>query len=351
MARSVNTRPHLDIEHVNRWNAQIGPDRRKKTKPVKKQEPLDPEDDFIADTDPADKPIDEATIDDVMEAKKTESWTDGVSAHMMDMYENGEITFDTVLALMDEGYIDETMYYGRQIKHWKDEFKLQELNNLGTRDIMMEIGMKCDCDFSIDKQTKTVLFDDLQLNQVIIDTYQRAYENYVNYGRETVFDRNTFVGLVVETYLNATSKDTRYECLLTECMWEYGIDRQLNNQGDPVGEYRAFLRCFNKVYKNAYRHHTETEYGEGWYAWTFSEILSDELGPEWEYHLQQKDLKDTKAKIKRRATKIYNQAYADADYPEVFPKDMKSSEKFRIKDMWYREDHGYSEYDYYADLL
>lgn len=353
MARRVNTHPHLDIEHVNRWNARIGVDRRKKLShrkdpaDAKKQEPLDPMDDFIADTDPADKPLDEATIDDVMDSytRTLELWTNGV-------LEGDDEWAERMLTLADMMEDAHPEYYGRMIT---ERFKAAEASfaELGlpraiTHDMLMQIGMRTGVDYIKEPHTHRVYFDDPALNDIVLYAYESMMDDIwsVEDGNDSRFTKAEWVNIIVNTYLEENSVDSRYEVLLQEYLYAYDIAPETNDKGNPVGEYADFIRSFNKVYKNAYKHHTETESGEDWYAWDFEEILNQDLPLEIKDRQRQKESAKQKRQNKREVQKIYDTEFPENAWPEV--RGLKGAEKFKVQDALFKEVHGVSLWSYYS---
>lgn len=348
MARRVNTHPTLDIEHVNRWNARIGPNRRKKPKSAsgkpkegppkaRKEEPIDPEDDFMIETDPADKPIDEATIDDAMDViieTDADEWVEQIDAEPIEVISTAEV-LDAIYDSDDPGE-SFTEYF----KQAEEEVKRIGLPRTFTRDMLYEIGMKTDVDYEIDSHTKRAVFMDNYLNELVVNAYI-VQQEMAEEDPSEVMDRNTLIKIVVNAYNEATSHNSNYEYYHSLFLDMYGIEEEYSDKGNPVGDFKYFEAAFKKTYKRGYKNHVGTapRYEVGYD--TMEEMLSHWMPTELEYRRERADATRRQNNMRKRVKRQYEKMM-----PEIANDDtLSSKEKFTLMDSCYRAKHGYSLYD------
>lgn len=346
MARRVNTHPTLNIEHVNRWNARIGPDQRKRPSSDKKSEgppkarkedPIDPEDDFMIETDPADKPVDEATIDDAMDVvieTGVDDWTATIDAEPMEVTTTAEV-LDEIYDTDDPGEA-----FTEFFKEAEEEVKRIGLPRTFTRDMLYEIGMKTDVDYEIDTHTKRAVFMDNFLNELVVNAYV-VQQQMAEEAPTDVMDRNTLIKIVVNAYNEATSHNSDYEYYHSLFLDMYGIEEEYSDKGNPIGDFKYFEAAFKKSYKWGYKNHVGTapRYEVGYD--TIEEMLSHQMPRELEYRRERADATRRQNNMRKRVKRQYEKMM-----PEIANDDTISArEKFTLMDSCYKASHGYSLYD------
>ena len=326
--RYRNPNPHLDIQYVTTWSARIPRKRSKKQRTVNgrgqplKQDPLDPEDEFIADTDPDEKPLTEATVDDVMEGHEDpEPCTDPTE----DLVTISDV-FDTIEVKSEKDYIKA---YSENLKDTRAEYREAGLSWIFSRNTMMEIGMRCDIDYYIDPRYKRVIFEDTDLNDIILETASFLFERYIDGEYEDLTPQDA-IDLVVAIYQGAGSSDSEYELEKQYMMNEFGITEEYSDKGNPIGEYRVFNDAFNKIWKEYY-----TIYGYGASVSSLERDIELEMGLEKEKRRK----KNVRAKTLRKLDKLYSDPIYDRAWES-------SEQRLNVKDAWYAEDHGYSLYEW-----
>ena len=345
MARRVNTHPTLNIEHVNRWDARIGPNRRKKPKSAsgkpkegppkaRKEEPLDPEDDFMIETDPADKPIDEATIGDAMEVlidTDADDWIDQVDADPIEVISTAEV-LDAIYDSDDPGE-SFTEYF----KQAEEEVKRMGLPRAITRDMLYEIGMQTDVDYEIDTHTKRAVFMDNYLNELIVNAYD-IHRQSLETDPSNPIDRNTMVKIVIDAYNTATSHNPNYEYYHSLFMDMMGIEEQYSSKGNPIGDYKVYDEVFKKVYKKGYKGHLEGEDNQFLAYDSYYELLNYELPVEYQKRLEARDATRRRENLKRKIRREYEKKYPDIANDD----ELTSKEKLTLMDSLYETENGVS---------
>lgn len=345
MARRVNTHPTLNIEHVNRWDARIGPNRRKKQRSAsgkpkegppkaRKEDPIDPEDDFMIETDPADKPVDEATIDDAMEVvieTGADDWTATIDAEPMEVTTTAEV-LDEIYDTDDPGEA-----FTEYFKQAEEEVKRIGLPRTFTRDMLYEIGMRTDVDYEIDTHTKRAVFMDNFLNELVVNAYvvqqQMAEEDPTD-----VMDRNTLIKIVVNAYNDATSHNSNYEYYHSMFMEYFDLEETYNDNGNPIGDYKVFDAAFKKVFKEGYIGHVEGEDNQFLIYNSYYELLVDQLPEDYEKRLENRDAAKRRENLKRKIRREYEKKYPDIANAD----ELTRKEKLTLMDSLYETENGVS---------
>ena len=348
MARRVNTHPTLNIEHVNRWDARIGPNRRKKPKSAsgkpkegppkaRKEEPLDPEDDFMIETDPADKPIDEATIDDAMEVlidTDADDWIDQVDVDPIEVISTAEV-LDAIYDSDDPGEA-----FTEYFKEAEEEVKRIGLPRTFTRDMLYEIGMQTDVDYEIDTHTKRAVFTDNYLNELVVNACI-VQQEMAEEDPSEVMGRNTLIKTVVNAYNEATSHNSDYEYYHSLFLDMYGIEEEYSDKGNPIGDFKFFEAAFKKTYKYGYKNHLGERDDQLLAYSSFEDLLQHHMPRELEYRRERADATRRQSNMRKRVKRQYEKLM-----PEIANDDtLSSKEKFTLMDSCYRAKHGYSLYD------
>lgn len=326
--RYRNPNPHLDIQYVTTWSARIPRKRSKKQRTVNgrgqplKQEPLDPEDEFIADTDPEEKPLSEATLDDVMEGYEDPEPSADPTEDLVTISD----VLDTIEVKSEKDYIKA---YSDNLKDTRAEYREAGLSWIFSRNTMMEIGMRCGIDYYIDPHYKRVIFADTDLNDIILDTASFLYERYM-VGEYEDLTPEVAIDLVVWEYTHGTTTDTDYDLEKKYLMDDLGIEEEYSDKGNPIGEYRIFNDAFNKVWKEYY-----TIYGAGASIPSLDRDVELEMG----IAKDKRRKKNVRAKTMRKLDKIYS----DPSYDTAWE---SPEERLRVKDAWFAEDNGYSLYEW-----
>lgn len=343
MARSVNTHPTLNIEHVNRWNARIGPDHRKRPSSDKKSEgppkarkedPIDPEDDFMIETDPADKPIDEATIDDAMDAlieNGENDWIVEVDDEPSEVLSTAEV-LDVIYDTDDPGEA-----FTEYFKAAEEEVKRMGLPRAITRDMLYEIGMHTDVDYEIDTHTNRAVFMDNFLNELVVQAYE-AHLQSIEVDPADGIDRNTMVKTIINAYNNATSHNSNYEYYHWLFMDQFGIEETYSDKGNPIGDYKVFDEAFKKVFKEGYKGHVEGEENQFLIYNSYYELLSDQLPDEYEKRLENRNAARRRENLKRKIRREYEKKYPDIAHDD----ELTSKEKLSLMDGLYETETGVS---------
>lgn len=343
MARRINTHPHLNIEHVNRWNARIGPDQRKRPSSDKKsegppkarkQDPIDPEDDFMIETDPADKPMDEATIDDAMDAlieNGEDDWIEEVDDEPSEVLSTAEV-LDVIYDTDDPGEA-----FTEYFKAAEEEVKRMGLPRAITRDMLYEIGMHTDVDYEIDTHTNRAVFMDNFLNELVVQAYE-AHLQSIEVDPADGIDRNTMVKTIINAYNNATSHNSNYEYYHSMFMDQFGIEETYSDKGNPIGDYKVFDEAFKKVFKEGYKGHVEGEENEFLIYNSYYELLSDQLPDEYEKRLENRNAARRRENLKRKIRREYEKKYPDIAHDD----ELTSQEKLSLMDGLYETETGVS---------
>ena len=345
MARRVNTHPTLNIEHVNRWDARIGPNRRKKQRSTsgkpeegppkaRKEDPIDPEDDFMIETDPADKPVEEANIDDAMEVvieTGADDWTATIDAEPLEVTTTAEV-LDAIYDTDDPGEA-----FTEFFKEAEEEVKRIGLPRTFTRDMLYEIGMRTDVDYEIDTHTKRAVFMDNFLNELVVNAYI-VQQEMAEEDPTDVMDRNTLINTVVNAYNTATSHNSNYEYYHTVFMDQLGIEEKRSDFGNPIGDFKLFEDAFKKVYKEGYKRHLEGIESAFLSYDTYYEFLEYELPNEFDKRVEVRKANQRRHNLKRKIRREY-----EKKYPEIARDDsLSTNEKMSLMDSLYETETGVS---------
>lgn len=350
MARRINTHPHLDIQHVNRWNARIGPDQRKRptankrpraaAKPTegppkaRKEDPIDPEDDFMIETDPADKPMDEATIDDAMDVvieTDADEWVEQVDAEPIEVISTAEV-LDAIYDSDDPGEA-----FTEYFKAAEEEVHRLGLPRTFTRDMLYEIGMQTDVDYEIDTHTKRAVFTDNYLNELVVQAYEAHLES-IEVDPADGIDRNTMVKTIVNAYNNATSHNSNYEYYHSMFMEYFDLEETYSDKGNPIGDYKVFDDAFKKVFKEGYTGHVEGEDNQFLLYNSYYELLTDRLPEEYEKRLESRNAARRRENLKRKIRREYEKKYPDIANDD----ELTRKEKLTLMDSLYETENGVS---------
>ncbi len=339
-----NPKPSLDIDYVTGWNARFYKGRKdgshagKKDEPnnrgnaknkVLKPDPIDPEDEFMVETDPAIKPADEATINDILDANPGD-WIDQIKPPEE---RDEDFSYGEILDAIYEGEYElpESKNYARSFRKMEAEFRAYGLPRAITRNMMYEIGLKTGVDYTIDNSTKRMVFDDDYLNMTVLAAYEIQLSSYLETG-ERYMSPADLVEFVSGSYLNATTKSTDYEIFRQICMEDFGIKEEYNDNGNPIGNFKDFEWAFKRNFIDLYKSMDGLE---------IDTLLNDtpertELLLAIEKDLEKRGIQRERARLKQnaknRAFTRYKAMYGDNI-------ELSRADSFKTMERRYQEEH------------